>query len=225
MRETRRTWLGRGRWRSRWRDRRWGSRWRRCGRRAGRWCGGLTGGGDQHHRTQDRGETGSHESPPQTGAAYARRAGGIVQPDCNRVNLLPCWFTSRGRDPRARPVDTGSDCIQHTDGSVMSRRRRSAFRSPSSVLREHLADEPGRHGSVSVGFGLLGSGFMAHTYAECLAKHVPDGHLVAVALGSRAPGLADEYGVALEPTAESAPRPRRHRRRSSSRRRIRRTCR
>ena len=56
---------------------------------------------------------------------------------------------------------------------------------------------------MSVGFGLLGSGFMAHTYAECLAKHVPDGHLVAVALGSRAPGLADEYGVALEPTAES----------------------
>ncbi len=56
---------------------------------------------------------------------------------------------------------------------------------------------------MSVGYGLLGSGFMAHTYAECLAKHVPDGHLVAVALGSRAPGLAEEYGVALEPTAES----------------------
>ena len=31
---------------------------------------------------------------------------------------------------------------------------------------------------MSVGFGLLGSGFMAHTYAECLAKHVSDGHLV-----------------------------------------------
>ena len=56
---------------------------------------------------------------------------------------------------------------------------------------------------MSVGVGLLGSGFMAHTYAECLAKHVPNAHLVAVALGSRAPGLCDEYGVALEPTADA----------------------
>jgi myo-inositol 2-dehydrogenase / D-chiro-inositol 1-dehydrogenase len=56
---------------------------------------------------------------------------------------------------------------------------------------------------MSVGFGLLGSGFMAHTYAESLAKHVPNAHLVAVAMGSRAPGLVEEYGVALEPTAEA----------------------
>jgi predicted dehydrogenase len=56
---------------------------------------------------------------------------------------------------------------------------------------------------VSVGFGLLGSGFMAHTYAQCLAKHVPNAHLAAVALGSRAPKLADEYGVALESSAEA----------------------
>ena len=41
---------------------------------------------------------------------------------------------------------------------------------------------------MSVGFGLIGSGFMAHTYAQCLARHVPDGHLVAVAEGTRAPG-------------------------------------
>ncbi len=56
---------------------------------------------------------------------------------------------------------------------------------------------------MSVGIGLLGSGFMAHTYAECLAKHVPNAHLTAVALGSRAPALADEYGVAHEPSAEA----------------------
>jgi myo-inositol 2-dehydrogenase / D-chiro-inositol 1-dehydrogenase len=56
---------------------------------------------------------------------------------------------------------------------------------------------------MSVGFGLLGSGFMAHTYAESLAKHVPNAHLAAVALGSRAPGLVEEYDVALEPTAEA----------------------
>ena len=56
---------------------------------------------------------------------------------------------------------------------------------------------------MSVGIGLLGSGFMAHTYAECLARHVPNAHLVAVALGSRAPGLGAEYGVPKEPTAEA----------------------
>ena len=54
---------------------------------------------------------------------------------------------------------------------------------------------------MSVGFGLLGSGFMAHTYAQSLAKHVPDGHLVAVAEGTRAPALAAEYGVDVESNA------------------------
>lgn len=56
---------------------------------------------------------------------------------------------------------------------------------------------------MTVGFGILGSGFMAHTYAQSLARHVPDGHLVAVACGSRAPGLAEEYGAAVAPTAEA----------------------
>lgn len=56
---------------------------------------------------------------------------------------------------------------------------------------------------MSIGFGLLGSGFMNHTYAECLAKHVPNAHLVAVAMGSRAASLAAEYGVAAEPSAEA----------------------
>ncbi len=56
---------------------------------------------------------------------------------------------------------------------------------------------------MSVAFGLLGSGFMARTYAQSLAKHVPDGHLVAVAAGSRAPDLARDYDVALEESAEA----------------------
>ena len=56
---------------------------------------------------------------------------------------------------------------------------------------------------MTVGFGILGSGFMAHTYAQSLARHVPDGHLVAVACGTRAPSLAEEYGVAVSPTAEA----------------------
>ena len=44
---------------------------------------------------------------------------------------------------------------------------------------------------------------MAATYAQCLAKHVPDGVLTAVALGSRAGDLAAAHGVAVEPSAEA----------------------
>ena len=55
---------------------------------------------------------------------------------------------------------------------------------------------------MSVGYGILGSGFMAHTYAQCLAKHVPNAHLVAVAGGTRATSLAEEYGVAAAPTTD-----------------------
>ena len=36
---------------------------------------------------------------------------------------------------------------------------------------------------------------MGATYAECLARHVPGGELVAVAGGRRAPELAERYGV------------------------------
>lgn len=56
---------------------------------------------------------------------------------------------------------------------------------------------------MSIGIGMLGSGFMAHTYAECLAKYVPNAHLAAIALGTRAPALAEEYGVPVEPSAEA----------------------
>jgi predicted dehydrogenase len=55
----------------------------------------------------------------------------------------------------------------------------------------------------TVAFGLLGSGFMNRTYAEALKRYVPSGHLVAVALGSRAPELAADYGAAVEPSAEA----------------------
>ncbi|MFN8621501.1 MAG: Gfo/Idh/MocA family oxidoreductase [Chloroflexota bacterium] len=56
---------------------------------------------------------------------------------------------------------------------------------------------------MAVRFGILGSGFMAATYAQCLAAHVPDGVLTAVALGSRAPELAARHGVAVEASAEA----------------------
>ncbi len=42
---------------------------------------------------------------------------------------------------------------------------------------------------------LLGSGYMGRTYAECIAVHNSRARLVAVSGGSRAPGLAADYGV------------------------------
>jgi predicted dehydrogenase len=54
-----------------------------------------------------------------------------------------------------------------------------------------------------VRFGILGSGFMARTYAEALTNHVPDGRLVGVASGSRATQLAADYGVPAESSAEA----------------------
>jgi predicted dehydrogenase len=56
--------------------------------------------------------------------------------------------------------------------------------------------------NAPIGFGILGSGNMARVYGDALASQVSDGRLVAVALGSRAEGLAAEFGAAVEPTAE-----------------------
>jgi predicted dehydrogenase len=55
----------------------------------------------------------------------------------------------------------------------------------------------------SIGIGIVGSGLMARTYAETLAKYVRGCEFVAVAVGSRAPQLAQDYGVACEPSLES----------------------
>jgi len=46
-------------------------------------------------------------------------------------------------------------------------------------------------------FGILGSGYMGRTHAEAV-RRLPNAELVAVSGGSRAPGLAERYGVALE---------------------------
>ncbi|MFN8446725.1 MAG: Gfo/Idh/MocA family oxidoreductase [Caldilineaceae bacterium] len=45
---------------------------------------------------------------------------------------------------------------------------------------------------------LLGSGYMGRTYAECICKHNRRAKLVAISGGSRAPGLAADYGVDYE---------------------------
>jgi predicted dehydrogenase len=51
-------------------------------------------------------------------------------------------------------------------------------------------------------FGLLGSGYMGRTYAECMTKFNTRTRLVSVSGGRRAPGLADDYGVEHTPTYE-----------------------
>ena len=42
---------------------------------------------------------------------------------------------------------------------------------------------------------VLGSGYMGRTYAECIAKHNTRATLAAISGGTRAPGLAADYGV------------------------------
>lgn len=48
-------------------------------------------------------------------------------------------------------------------------------------------------------FGLLGSGYMGGSYAECIVRYTTRATLTAVTGGSRAPALAERYGVAYEP--------------------------
>lgn len=49
-------------------------------------------------------------------------------------------------------------------------------------------------------FGLLGAGYMGGSYAECIVRYTTRATLTAVAGGSRAPALAERYGVACEPS-------------------------
>lgn len=55
----------------------------------------------------------------------------------------------------------------------------------------------------SLGVGLIGSGFMGRTNAETVKRYTHGAHLVAIAGGSRATALADEYGMKAEPTVEA----------------------
>ena len=48
----------------------------------------------------------------------------------------------------------------------------------------------------TVRIGLLGSGYMGRSYAECLKRYTTHGRLAAVTGGSRAPRLAADYGAA-----------------------------
>ena len=50
---------------------------------------------------------------------------------------------------------------------------------------------------------VIGTGYMGRTYAACLTRHVPDGRLVSVWGGKRAPALAEEFDVEAEPSVEA----------------------
>ena len=52
-------------------------------------------------------------------------------------------------------------------------------------------------------FGILGSGNMARVYGDALATQTPGGRLTAIALGTRTPALAAEFGAAAESSAEA----------------------
>ncbi len=51
-----------------------------------------------------------------------------------------------------------------------------------------------------IGIGIVGSGYMALTYAEAVHNYAPLARLVAVAGGSRTRALAGEYGIDEEPS-------------------------
>lgn len=56
---------------------------------------------------------------------------------------------------------------------------------------------------MTIRFGIVGSGFMGRTWAEVAANHASGTELVAVTGGKRAPALATDYGIPLEPTLEA----------------------
>lgn len=56
---------------------------------------------------------------------------------------------------------------------------------------------------TTLGIGIVGSGFMANTYAEVIVRHAQGGQLIAIAGGTRAPALAARYGITSEPTLDA----------------------
>lgn len=55
----------------------------------------------------------------------------------------------------------------------------------------------------TIGIGVVGSGFMGRTWAEVATNHATGTRLVAVTGGRRAPALAADYGVPLDPDLDA----------------------
>ena len=58
-----------------------------------------------------------------------------------------------------------------------------------------------------IGMAVIGTGYMGRTYAACLTRHVPDGRLISVWGGKRAPALAEEFGVEADESLADAAGP------------------
>ena len=56
---------------------------------------------------------------------------------------------------------------------------------------------------MTIGIGMIGSGFMGLTYSEAISRHVRGATLVAVTGGKRAAELARDYGVWEAPSVEA----------------------
>lgn len=56
---------------------------------------------------------------------------------------------------------------------------------------------------MTLGIGIVGAGFMSRTYAYGIRELVQGARSVAVTGGSRAPGFASDFGIALEPSLEA----------------------
>jgi predicted dehydrogenase len=54
-----------------------------------------------------------------------------------------------------------------------------------------------------IAIGIIGSGYMGRTYAECVARYNTGARLVAVAGGSRAANLAADYEIDTEPSIDA----------------------
>jgi len=57
--------------------------------------------------------------------------------------------------------------------------------------------------TAKIGLGIIGSGFMGRTYAECLARYNQGARLIGVAGGRRAPQLAADYHIDHGATVET----------------------
>src|SRR2546427_10209682 len=56
---------------------------------------------------------------------------------------------------------------------------------------------------MTIGIGVIGTGFMGRTWTEVASNHVAETQVLAVAGGSRAARLASDYRVALESDPDS----------------------
>src|SRR5207248_10213066 len=85
------------------------------------------------------------------------------------------------------------------------RRRQLPDRSDGAAAQHDLRDLAGvsaraakeRGGEMTIGIGMVGSGFMSLTYAHGISNLVPDARLVAIEGGHRVGEFAERFGLAV----------------------------